>query len=352
MKLLIVDPQPDSREQLAELVRAEHHTVRTTSNMVEARKALEKDEFDVMFSALRIGQLSGLRVLSEARSLWPRMTVVMMAGEGSVEEAILALHEGALDYLRLPLRQDQVSHVLSLVADQIALKQRGAALQDPLEFARSLANHGGYEVLLISPVAPPGKPNGIVHAPLDPPVPERIEDLVQRFADTRERAAVVLAAVERILARYREERVVSMLDVLRRLLEGKGPLTIAYDPQKTTATGALAVRASISSGDVNATLESLASPVRRLVLRRLAEGPCTFTQAMEAAHFDDTSKIAFHLRKLRKSGLIEYDSKKRYRLSRRGQGAIQILDEMGSLDSRRTSGNKVLAWTSPASPSD
>ncbi len=344
MRLLIVDPETDSRDKLAELVRAGHHTVKSASNIGEARKALDSDEFDVMFSALRIGRLSGLRLLSEARSLWPRMTVVMVAGEGSVEEAVTALHEGAFDYLRKPVRPDQVKHVLDLVAEQVALKQRGTAVEDPVEFARSLATRGGYEVLLISPLPPPGKPAGIVHAPLDPPVPERIRDIVERFAQAHDRAAVVLAAVERILAQYREEQVAAMLDALRRLLQGKGPLTVIYDPRKITATGALAVQASVTSGDVNATLEALASPVRRLVLRRLAEGPCTFTQTMEAAHFDDTSKIAFHLRKLRESGLIEYDSKKRYRLSPRGEGAVQVLASIATLDSRKGSGNKILVW--------
>ncbi|MGD0250845.1 MAG: winged helix-turn-helix domain-containing protein [Thermoplasmata archaeon] len=146
------------------------------------------------------------------------------------------------------------------------------------------------------------------------------------------------------MARHREEEIVQLLDSLRSLLDGKGPLAVAYDPEKVTATGALAVRASIVSQGAHSTLGSLSSPTRRRVLRRLGEGPCTFTAAMQAAKLDDTSNIAFHLRKLSESGLIEHAPDKRYRLTERGKGAIQILDDVNRLDSKLRSRNTVLSW--------
>jgi DNA-binding HxlR family transcriptional regulator len=78
-----------------------------------------------------------------------------------------------------------------------------------------------------------------------------------------------------------------------------------------------------------------------MVLRRLADGPCSFTQAMEAAHLDDTSKIAFHLRKLSESGLITHLAREQYRLTPRGRGAIKILSSIDDLDSAKGSGNRV-----------
>jgi DNA-binding HxlR family transcriptional regulator len=116
---------------------------------------------------------------------------------------------------------------------------------------------------------------------------------------------------------------------------------VGYDPNRISATGALAVRSSIVSADANTTLESLASPIRRLVLHRLSDGTCSFTQAMKAAHLTDTSKIAFHLRKLEESGLITHVARERYRLTVRGRGAITILSSIDHLDSRKGSGNRV-----------
>jgi DNA-binding HxlR family transcriptional regulator len=108
-----------------------------------------------------------------------------------------------------------------------------------------------------------------------------------------------------------------------------------------SATGAIAVRASIVAADAHATLEVLSNPIRRLVLRRLSDGPSTFMQAMEAAQLDDTSKIAFHLRKLVESGLISHTANLPYQLTARGEGAVEVLAEIDKLDSERGSGNRI-----------
>jgi DNA-binding HxlR family transcriptional regulator len=155
---------------------------------------------------------------------------------------------------------------------------------------------------------------------------------------------VVLAAVEQLMARHREEEIAALLDAVRSLLVGKGPLAVAYDPSKITATGALAVRDSVASADAHSTLEWISSPIRRLVLRRLGEGECTFTQTLEAAHLDDTSLIAFHLRKLAEAGLVEHGPAKRYRLTERGRGAVEILEGIDRLDPKKAGGNQVFTW--------
>jgi len=190
----------------------------------------------------------------------------------------------------------------------------------------------------------------VSHLPLDPENPFRIKDAVEGFVEPKERAAVVLAAVEQLLARHREEEIAELLESIRAVLEGKGPLAVGYDPTKISATGALAVRASIVSADAHTTLESLSNPIRRLVLRRLSEGPCSFTQAMEAARLTDTSKISFHLRKLTESGLVGHLTGDRYRLTSRGKGVIKILSSIDDLDSGRGSGNRIFPSKTPAKP--
>jgi len=65
--------------------------------------------------------------------------------------------------------------------------------------------------------------------------------------------------------------------------------------------------------------------------------------AMEAADLDDTSKIAFHLRKLTERGLVTQLARERYRLPPGGRGAIKILGAIADLDSGKGSGNRNFA---------
>jgi DNA-binding HxlR family transcriptional regulator len=94
----------------------------------------------------------------------------------------------------------------------------------------------------------------------------------------------------------------------------------------------------------------MSNPIRRLVLRRLADGPCSFMQAMTAARINDTSLISFHLRKLTESGLVAHLARERYQLTARGKGAIKILSSIDELDSGKGSGNRIFSSMPPTDP--
>jgi CheY-like chemotaxis protein len=347
MRVLVVDDDWEFRDELAELLGGIGHTAKGVASAALAINALEREEFDVMFTDLKTGRLSGIELLTTARKRWPRLIVVMLTGRATVETAVQALQLGAFDYLRKPVNASQVKRVLDLVSQQLALIRTGAKPLDPVQYASALAAEGGYEVLLISPPPVQVTVEKVSHIPLDPENPVGISEAVEDFVTPKDRAAVVLAAVEQLLARHREEDIATLLERIRGILQGKGPLSVGYDPNKITATGALAVRASIVSTDAAATLDSLSNPIRRLVLRRLSSGPCSFTQAMEAGHLDDTSLIAFHLRKLTESGLVTHLAREEYALTPRGTGAIKILTSIDELDSAKGSGNRIFPSKSP-----
>jgi|HubBroStandDraft_1064217.scaffolds.fasta_scaffold23963_2 FixJ family two-component response regulator len=347
MRVIVVDVDQDFRDELCTLLTDHGHRAVGVPTAARAIEALERDEFDVMFSDVEVSHERGFELLRVVGRRWPRLLVVMLAGSATVETAVKAMQLGAFDYLRKPVQASRVHRILELVSQQLALTQTGGEERDPVSYATALAAEGGYEVLLIAPPPVHVTEPRVSHIPLDPENPFGIQEAVEEFVKPKERAAVVLAAVEELLARHREEDVAALLERIREVLTGKGPLAVTFDPSKITATGAVTVRSSIVAAEANMTIESIASPIRRSVLRRLAAGDCTFTQTLEAAHLNDTSLIAFHLRKLSESGLIERLPGKRYRLSSRGQGAVRVLETIDRLDPKRGRGNQVFAWKPP-----
>jgi DNA-binding NarL/FixJ family response regulator len=323
MRVLLVDDDATYREELTWLLAGSEvgGPITGVASVAEATYALEHAEYDVVFIDLGLGRQSGLDLLVKIRERWPRVQVVMLADERNVRSAILALHLGALEYMRKPVKASQVVRVLQLIGQQHSLIQSGIERLNPARYARALAAEGGYEVLLISTPPPPVRstPEKVTFFPLDPENPVRIRDAVAEFVAPRSRAAVVLSSIEQLLSRHREEEIAELLEEIREVLEGKGPLAVGYDPLKISTTGALAVRASIAAVDAQTTIGSLSSPIRRLMLRRLAEGPCSATQAMQAARIDDSSKATFHLRNLVESGLVNHVPRRRYELTARAK---------------------------------
>ena len=190
MRILVVDDDPEFREELTHMLTDKGHTTESAPSAVQAIHALEGAEFDVMFTDLRMGRQSGMDLLRDARERWPRLLIVMLTGRATVETAVRSLQLGAFDYLRKPIRADQVERVLHLVSQQLALIRAGAKPLDPGRYASSLAAEGGYEVLLISPSPYRATTEKVSHLTLDAENPLRIRDAVETFVMPKDRAAV------------------------------------------------------------------------------------------------------------------------------------------------------------------
>ncbi|HYK92734.1 MAG TPA: response regulator [Thermoplasmata archaeon] len=344
MRILVVDDDDVFREELQSLLEDEGHSVAAAPSAPKAIVALEGREFDLLFTDLKMPRQSGMALLKEARARWPRLFVVMITGFATVETAVEAMKFGAFDYIRKPFQHAQIAHVLQMAQQQMQFSGRDLGVQDPVKLATSWASKEGYDVLFMGASAPRSHDRISFHA-LDPANPAEMVDAVTAFAAQASRPAVVLAGVDGFFAAHRLEEVVDALTKVRATMDKKGPLAIGIDPRRLTEAAAVGVRATMTSPDSGATLEALTSPIRRQVLRRFAEGPGTFTDAMKAAKLDDSPKLSFHIRRLVDEGLIVH-SDERYRLTPKGESAVRLLGEIDQLNVGKDAGHLLFALPS------
>jgi len=336
MRLLVVDDDAVFREELSTLLSDWGHQVEAVSSGARAIEALENAEFDVIFSDVRMPRMSGIELLRQVRERWPRVYVVMITGFGTVEAAVEAMKLGAFDYVRKPFRSDAVQRILALVQDQRAFAASTGGEKDPIRLADKWAK-AGHEVLLLGAVPRKTTPGVTV---VDLPVvdsPAGLHEVVLRFVEEHPRPAVVIAGVERLFASHRTEDVALALSDIVQRTEGRGPIAVGFDPEVLPDAAVLQVRAAISAVRVQGTLGALANPLRRHILRRLSDGPTSFTEVMRAAGIDDSPKLSFHLRTLQEEGLISHSSES-YHLTSAGKEAVRVLhevDELGSAEEER-----------------
>jgi YesN/AraC family two-component response regulator len=81
--------------------------------------------------------------------------------------------------------------------------------------------------------------------------------------------------------------------------------------------------------EVQEVIDSLANPIRHGVIKFLEkEDRSSFTGIKKSLKIEDPTKLSFHLRKLRASGLIEQDADKIYYLSDKGIKVAGILEQL------------------------
>lgn len=336
MRLLVVDDDAVFREELATLLSDLGHQVEAVSSGAKAIEALEAAEYDVIFSDVRMPRMNGIELLRQVRERWPRVYVVMITGFGTVEAAVEAMKLGAFDYVRKPFRSEAVERIVSLIQDQRAFSTPSGGEKDPVRLAERWGK-AGHEVLLLG-ATPRRSLSGVTVAEFPAEdSPAGLQDTVLRFVEAHARPAVIITGVERLFATHRTEDVARALSEIVQRTEGKGPIAVGFDPGVLPDSAVLQVRAAISAVRVQGTLGALANPLRRHILRRLADGPTSFTEVMRAAGIDDSPKLSFHLRTLQEEGLISHTSEA-YHLTPTGKEAVRVLqevDELGSAEEGR-----------------
>ena len=89
------------------------HAVLEAKDQPEAVKHLQQGQPAVVLSDLRLPEGDGFGVLRASKEIDPDVPVIVMTAYGSIEDAVSAMKEGAMDFLAKPVDPD---HLLLLVA--------------------------------------------------------------------------------------------------------------------------------------------------------------------------------------------------------------------------------------------
>ncbi|MEM7261607.1 MAG: sigma-54 dependent transcriptional regulator, partial [Planctomycetota bacterium] len=103
---------------------------------------LRKHLYDLVITDLRLGDMDGLRILREARTIHPFISGLVVTGHGTIETAVEAMKVGADDYLTKPVEIAELRMVVKRSLEGQALRRR----VDELE--RQLDSRFGFEGII------------------------------------------------------------------------------------------------------------------------------------------------------------------------------------------------------------
>ena len=106
-------------------LEAQGHSVVEARDQPEAEAALRATRPAIVLSDLRLPEGDGLGVLKASKDLDPELPVIVMTAFGSIQDAVAAMKDGALDFLAKPVDPD---HLLLMV--ERALNQRRMATEN------------------------------------------------------------------------------------------------------------------------------------------------------------------------------------------------------------------------------
>ncbi len=131
-KLLLVEDDPASRESLAEYLDLEGFEVVTADSVRQAIAELP-DRIGLIVTDLVLPDGTGLDLLRHVQEHAPHIGVILITGHATVDTAVAALRQGALDYLTKPVNLDELVERVRRGLRERATALEVAALRDQVQ---------------------------------------------------------------------------------------------------------------------------------------------------------------------------------------------------------------------------
>lgn len=131
--ILLVDDQSSIRLTLTALLKQAGHTLAQAASGEDALQKVAKDDFDIVITDLNLGDCSGLEVLKATKINNPQTEVIVLTGYGSVESAVMAMKNGAIDYLTKPIDSEELKLAIARATERQKLKSEVTRLRAEVE---------------------------------------------------------------------------------------------------------------------------------------------------------------------------------------------------------------------------
>jgi DNA-binding NtrC family response regulator len=127
--ILIVDDRVPLCESLQASLEERGYGVLIATTGKAALAAQEAGGVDAVLLDVRLGDEDGLKLLPRLRAIDPLVPVIVITGYGKVESAVLAIKEGAFDYLQKPIHMEKMLKVLGNALRLSALERENRQLR-------------------------------------------------------------------------------------------------------------------------------------------------------------------------------------------------------------------------------
>ncbi len=132
MRILIVDDEAGIRKTTRIAIETAGHQAAEAPSASRALKAVEEEQFDVVFLDLKLGTEDGLELLAKLLKNQPALTVVMFTAYANIATAVEAMRRGAYDFVPKPFTPDQIRGILAKIEKTRVLQTKVRSLESEL----------------------------------------------------------------------------------------------------------------------------------------------------------------------------------------------------------------------------
>lgn len=132
-KILVIEDQEYVRGVIVEILRMDGYTVLEAEDGREGLDVFRREKPDLVFTDLRMPELDGLDVLATISRESPETPVIVVSGQGTLEDAVAALRIGAWDFIIKPIKIEPFLHTARKAFERLKLIKENKQYRENLE---------------------------------------------------------------------------------------------------------------------------------------------------------------------------------------------------------------------------
>lgn len=124
IKVLLVEDDDMARKRLKRVIEKEGYEVIAAHDGLEGLELFKSERPDVVITDVKMPKIDGIEVMHRIKEMSKITEVILITGHGDVDMAILALRDGALDYIKKPIDIDQLIMSLGRAKEKIQERKK------------------------------------------------------------------------------------------------------------------------------------------------------------------------------------------------------------------------------------
>ncbi|MCK9273834.1 MAG: sigma-54 dependent transcriptional regulator [Syntrophales bacterium] len=132
LNILVVEDGQSQREMLRDFLVKEGHLIREADTGTKALQEVLEGHFDLVLLDYKMPGMNGLETLKKIREINPEIDIVMMTAYGTIETAVEAMKNGAVDYITKPIDLDELIILIDRISERRILIKENEILRHKL----------------------------------------------------------------------------------------------------------------------------------------------------------------------------------------------------------------------------